>query len=80
MLSFIYQMKSFYTTEQIRLYNNIEKPNANSVVLLQWNILDTVTGLYKNNINKHVPPMYIHTYKTMHLMQILMHTCTTLLI
>lgn len=44
---------------------------TNSVVLLQWKILDTVTGLYKNNINKYVPPIIVHTYKIMHLMPVL---------
>lgn len=29
MLRFIYQMKSFYTTEQVFLSNNIDKPDAN---------------------------------------------------
>lgn len=43
----------FYATEQLLLPNDMDNPDANiQCSLLQWKILVTYTGLFKNKINK----------------------------
>lgn len=64
-------MKSFYTTEQERLSNNIEKLDAN-----KWCSVITMEDprhiywVVQNNINKYVPSMLVPTHKMLHLMPI----------